>query len=325
MWKVRNILSIDGCGFRGYTQLLVLNRLMEKIGNDTGNHQPRPCEVFDLICGTATGGLIAILLGSLRMSCEDAITAYNELEETIFKNHPTLKAVLAHREPFDTTTFQEKLAALVEKRVGDRNAPMLSDKDIAKAIDKRNNEHHDDNIIECRTLVTVVSKSAAVDTDAQGIRSYSLPNGPNDLPEPEIVPGHEWLIREAAIGTTLCPRLFSPMPLETGDEPDERPTFLAANVSGFSNPSMIAYLEAMRIFGKEVDLTLVSLGMGLRNRHDYGSATKDGIDHMIDQLDFKNIDPKTLERFKAFIRQTQLVATGTQLKHLRLADLIRRK
>jgi len=27
----------------------------------------RPCEVFDLICGTSTGGLIAIMLGRLEM------------------------------------------------------------------------------------------------------------------------------------------------------------------------------------------------------------------------------------------------------------------
>ncbi|KAH7904537.1 acyl transferase/acyl hydrolase/lysophospholipase [Hygrophoropsis aurantiaca] len=325
MWKVRNVLSIDGCGFRGYTQLLILNRLMQKIGNDTGNRELRPCEVFDIICGTATGGLIAILLGSLRMSCRDAIVAYNELEEAIFGRHPTLGAILAHNGPFDTTAFQQRLATLVERRAGDRNAPMLSDKNIARAIDRLNNEHHDNNTIECKTFVTVVSKSTAVDTDAQRIRSYTLPNGPNDLPEPEIVPGHNWLIREAAIGTTSCPRLFSPMPLGAGDEPDERPAFMAANVSGFSNPSMIAYLEAMRIFGKDLELTLISLGMGLRNRHDYGSATKDGIDRMINQLNFNNIDPNTLERFREFICQTQLVATGTQLKHLRLADLIRRK
>jgi patatin-like phospholipase/acyl hydrolase len=28
---------------------------------------PRPCEYFELICGTSTGGLIAIMLGRLRM------------------------------------------------------------------------------------------------------------------------------------------------------------------------------------------------------------------------------------------------------------------
>jgi patatin-like phospholipase/acyl hydrolase len=28
---------------------------------------PRPCEYFDLMCGTSTGGFIAIMLGRLRM------------------------------------------------------------------------------------------------------------------------------------------------------------------------------------------------------------------------------------------------------------------
>lgn len=30
---------------------------------------PRPCDYFELICGTSTGGLIAIMLGRLRMVC----------------------------------------------------------------------------------------------------------------------------------------------------------------------------------------------------------------------------------------------------------------
>jgi len=37
---------------------------MEDIGAQTGSSTvPRPCEYFDLIGGTSTGGLIAIMLG----------------------------------------------------------------------------------------------------------------------------------------------------------------------------------------------------------------------------------------------------------------------
>lgn len=44
----------------------------------------KPCEYFDLIGGTSTGGLIAVMLGRLEMSIEDAITAYKELAPEIF-------------------------------------------------------------------------------------------------------------------------------------------------------------------------------------------------------------------------------------------------
>lgn len=38
-----------------------------------------PCEVFDLISGTSTGGIIAILLGRLGLDCPTAIKVYKDL------------------------------------------------------------------------------------------------------------------------------------------------------------------------------------------------------------------------------------------------------
>jgi len=61
------ILSLDGGGVRGLSSLLILRELMEEIGRRAGaNETPRPCH-FDLIGGTSTGGLIAIMLGRLQM------------------------------------------------------------------------------------------------------------------------------------------------------------------------------------------------------------------------------------------------------------------
>ena len=67
------ILSLDGGGIRGISSLYILKELMAQIERDRRTTQPpptahlRPCEVFDLICGTSTGGLIAIMLGRLQM------------------------------------------------------------------------------------------------------------------------------------------------------------------------------------------------------------------------------------------------------------------
>jgi hypothetical protein len=62
------ILSLDGGGVRGLSSLLILREIMEEIRRRTkATIAPLPSEYFDLIGGTSTGGLIAIMLGRLRM------------------------------------------------------------------------------------------------------------------------------------------------------------------------------------------------------------------------------------------------------------------
>src|SRR5690242_6029075 len=53
----RNVLSIDGGGIRGIIAATILDRIERKIGL-------RIHEVFDLIAGTSTGGIIATAIGA---------------------------------------------------------------------------------------------------------------------------------------------------------------------------------------------------------------------------------------------------------------------
>ena len=49
--------TIDGGGVRGISSLLILRRIMYLIQPCGDLKQlPRPCDYFDLICGTSTGG-----------------------------------------------------------------------------------------------------------------------------------------------------------------------------------------------------------------------------------------------------------------------------
>jgi hypothetical protein len=78
------ILSLDGGGVRGVSTLLILRDLMRRIEIEIGASRTlKPCEYFDLIGGTSTGGLIAIMLGRLRMV------------EIPFKHHLLIQAVCA--------------------------------------------------------------------------------------------------------------------------------------------------------------------------------------------------------------------------------------
>ena len=62
------ILSLDGGGVRGLSSLLILREIMKEIGRRAQAPEPLlPCQYFDLIGGTSMGGLIAIMIGRLRM------------------------------------------------------------------------------------------------------------------------------------------------------------------------------------------------------------------------------------------------------------------
>lgn len=89
-------LLADGGGVRGLSSLLILRALMEQINlrirdaSASGGTQKsvEPHDIFDLVAGTSTGGLIAIMLGKLGMGVQECIDAYHGLSEDIFgKKH----------------------------------------------------------------------------------------------------------------------------------------------------------------------------------------------------------------------------------------------
>jgi patatin-like phospholipase/acyl hydrolase len=47
------LLALDGGGVRGLTALMILEQLMEAVDL---NAPPKPCDYFDMIGGTSTGG-----------------------------------------------------------------------------------------------------------------------------------------------------------------------------------------------------------------------------------------------------------------------------
>ena len=67
MKHIPRILSLDGGGVRGLSTLLILRDIMGEIEQRLGVSPAKPCNYFDLIGGTSTGGLIAIMLGLLGM------------------------------------------------------------------------------------------------------------------------------------------------------------------------------------------------------------------------------------------------------------------
>lgn len=80
------LLSLDGGGVKGFFTILVIQRLTDEAQRLEGNPNSgkRPCDYFDLLGGTSTGGLLAIMLGRLQMDAASCIVAYRSLSKRIF-------------------------------------------------------------------------------------------------------------------------------------------------------------------------------------------------------------------------------------------------
>ncbi|RDL41527.1 Uncharacterized protein BP5553_01506 [Venustampulla echinocandica] len=88
------LLSLDGGGVRGLSSLHILRYIMTKVNeNRSGDALVKPCQIFDIIGGTSTGGLIAIMLGTLGMDVDECIKAYDTLFELDVKSAFSSKAL----------------------------------------------------------------------------------------------------------------------------------------------------------------------------------------------------------------------------------------
>ncbi|KAF2724355.1 FabD/lysophospholipase-like protein, partial [Polychaeton citri CBS 116435] len=122
------ILTLDGGGIRGYSSLIIMKALMHEVWlwelrlddeeNTTAQHaktedQLMPCHYFDFMYGTSTGGLIATMLGRLRMTTEECLEVYREVGDTLFGR-------LRTSFPFATKYHHEPLEKAVQKIVASR-------------------------------------------------------------------------------------------------------------------------------------------------------------------------------------------------------------
>jgi len=75
---------------------------VETEGRAPKRHEiPKPCEQFDLIAGTGTGGLIAIMLGRLRLDIDTCKDVYVRMTRRVFETDKTFMGL-----PFKGTLFK---------------------------------------------------------------------------------------------------------------------------------------------------------------------------------------------------------------------------
>ncbi|KAF3915649.1 hypothetical protein ABW21_db0209460 [Orbilia brochopaga] len=117
------ILSLDGGGIRGYSTLLLLEALMHAIFLEIHGREPRrgedvtkPCEVFDLIGGTGTGGLIAIMLGRLRMSVQTCKEVYTRMTRYVFETDKRFVGIPYGETLYKASKLERAIRTVVHER-----------------------------------------------------------------------------------------------------------------------------------------------------------------------------------------------------------------
>ena len=93
---------------------MIVDAIMKEIETRTGQVR-RPCEVFDLICGTSVGGLVSILLGRLGLDCQRAIDIYKTIVNKLFGEQKDAWNIIAKGEFLDTSEFDKYIAEEVVK------------------------------------------------------------------------------------------------------------------------------------------------------------------------------------------------------------------
>ncbi|KAH8900639.1 FabD/lysophospholipase-like protein, partial [Thozetella sp. PMI_491] len=225
----------DGGGIRGLSSLLILESVMEKVRDTESLGQiPRPCDYFDLIGGTSTGGIIAIMLGRLRMTVDECIRAYKEVAQQAFT--PKRTAILPAR---PTGAFSAKALEAAIKRTIKEHCINPG------CVSRRNAGQNTTETLIFHSVVLAITK-ANVDAPPTLFKTYDTATS--------LAGCKIW---EVARATSAATTFFKS--IKVGRDEIE---FVDAGF-GYNNPCEILIEEAERQFPNSSQLRILSIGTGL--------------------------------------------------------------
>jgi patatin-like phospholipase/acyl hydrolase len=219
-----NVLSVDGGGIRGVIPAMVLADLEKRTGK-------RTADLFDLVAGTSTGGIIALALtvpgpdGRPRWMANDLVDLY-------VTEGPRI--------------FEHSIGQMFESGLG-----LLDQKYDAAPLEQALQDYLGEaRISEAVTDVMVTSY------DLEHRKPFFFKTD-----RAKEKPEHDWLMREAARATSAAPTYFEPEHLVA-----DNTEFALCDGGVFANnPAMSAYAEARRRHPR-AQIRIVSLGTGQLTR-----------------------------------------------------------
>jgi uncharacterized protein len=222
---MQKVLSIDGGGIRGIIPAMVLAEIERRTSKTTS-------ELFNLVAGTSTGGILALGLtkpgegGKPEYSAKRLIELYETEGSKIFS------IPVWHRIHSAGGVVEEKYPA--------------------KGIEEVAQRYFDDvHLAEALTDVLVTAY------EIEGRAPWFFKR--RHARDPDRREGDNFLMREIARATSAAPTYFEPFLVEGG--PHDKCALIDGGVHS-NNPAMCAYVEARKIHPEEDDFLVVSLGTG---------------------------------------------------------------
>ncbi|KAH0021846.1 FabD/lysophospholipase-like protein, partial [Aureobasidium melanogenum] len=169
------VLTFDGGGIRGYASLLIVQQLLRHIrtaegelGEEPGqvsrptfgdDELPLPCDYFNFMFGTSTGGIISIMLGRLRMSIQQCIDVYERFGTQIFaKKRPFY---FPGRTKYDCSELESIISEVAQRHspTNDGSAPQLWDPLISSEQNRLQNQRAGNQPAPCRVGVLSIQEN----------------------------------------------------------------------------------------------------------------------------------------------------------------------
>jgi len=214
-----SILSIDGGGIRGIIPTVFLAEFEKRTGKPI-------CDLFDLIAGTSTGGILTAMLtlptrfGRPKYSAEQVLSAYFEHGGEIF-HHSLLRSV---------STF----GGFVKPKYSPSGLDAMLDSYLGSA-----------RLHATLTEILVTAYDMSSSTPWFFKTSFA-----KDHPLPQDDP----LLTQVVRATTAAPTYFPPLMMEGH-------CMIDGGVFA-SNPALCAYAQARNMYPEETAFLIVSLGTG---------------------------------------------------------------
>ncbi|KAF1835627.1 FabD/lysophospholipase-like protein [Decorospora gaudefroyi] len=286
----------DGGGIRGYSSLLIIQRLMHEIAEcerriqkeegpvegserrDFNQDELLPCHYFDYMYGTSTGGLISVMLARLRMTVPQCLEIYRKVGHELFGHRRNVLplATKYHHKPLEKAVQEIVQQYCKEHKscTGDDWHPWDPEDDtmtnsvttsLQTSTTWSSVESSSGKPVEriCQSICLTATHSGQID-EAYLLRSY------NHQYDPEIAP--PWVtayntgadnlkIWQVTRATSAAPFYFHMLTADVGNGRG-RKSFKDGGIRE-NNPSYAAYSEHASLKGDEHEPgLLLSIGTG---------------------------------------------------------------